>query len=945
MLINGKASNMIFDNDLKDFLSNKIIHFKQLIKNPELNSLYDDINLLDSFCISFEDNEFTQNIFLKKENIKYSLKDFDLQGLICANGKQSLKNDSTDKQNQIPIFIREYQCEFSNTGETEIFRNILIKKYTDFYYFNMFNRCYGLIQKINNMFICEFRFSVVLPALVMLKLLIFFSDLNSKNQLIIRKHNKDDSISLPICFALNISNKLNLYIEIISKIVTIENELIIDKFKLPNIISKEDIDVINELYLITTENRITHNHEITYDNCCNEIESLILHKGYLLFKASFNVRPTLNYSLYGHSISFIIEEILLKNAEIATMSKSNIQNENPGNNKVITISCNSENFHFQGQRKRSTKNFSSYRAFTWQNKITMYGGYVVNEFLETKYVSNFFDLRIITDNQNTVNFSICIKDDELKKLKNIETINGGLGLSNCRINNLGNLREVKGGIGLSSWKIESELISLGNLEKVGGNLDIQYSNILDLGKLAFVGGEVDLRYTNIISLGKLKRVNGKLNLRDTNLKDLGELEFVGGDLFLPKKLKNLIDISGIEVKGQVRYWKDLIRNVSKPEKLLGLSKSKLPIPILKNQNIYSLKNFEFDNNLQKEFYIYFKRSFLNGCYIELPKYSNYIFVLFYELVKKYRKKNRVQKLKNYFEILEKYYPITKSYTNNKLIEIYENNCNYEESWNIKCQNEFINMADLIKYSKKINSQILSPDVIVKVCGQRYLTKFGWENIEKVKKFIPESLNKFESRIGKSFFQVFAYKDLKKGSEKFDSYFKSFFINKREFKYYKSIDEEESKQNYYRAIPNVVEKAIINQLMKIIRDAENSFREEYNIPKVGEGWIQETELYNKILKEFPDYDVIHHGKPKWIGRQHLDIYIPQIKLAIEFQGEQHFEPIDFFGGEESFKNTVERDTRKQKLCKKNKCELIIVSSGYDFKEIVNKINLIISALKK
>lgn len=38
--------------------------------------------------------------------------------------------------------------------------------------------------------------------------------------------------------------------------------------------------------------------------------------------------------------------------------------------------------------------------------------------------------------------------------------------------------------------------------------------------------------------------------------------------------------------------------------------------------------------------------------------------------------------------------------------------------------------------------------------------------------------------------------------------------------------------------------------------------------------------------------------------------------IEVQGEQHFRPVEVFGGEESFRNQVERDNRKREYCKKN-----------------------------
>ena len=45
---------------------------------------------------------------------------------------------------------------------------------------------------------------------------------------------------------------------------------------------------------------------------------------------------------------------------------------------------------------------------------------------------------------------------------------------------------------------------------------------------------------------------------------------------------------------------------------------------------------------------------------------------------------------------------------------------------------------------------------------------------------------------------------------------------------------------------------------------------------------------------------------------LDIYIADLKLAIEYDGKQHFKPIDFWGGIEQYQKTQHRDQLKNKL---------------------------------
>jgi len=138
------------------------------------------------------------------------------------------------------------------------------------------------------------------------------------------------------------------------------------------------------------------------------------------------------------------------------------------------------------------------------------------------------------------------------------------------------------------------------------------------------------------------------------------------------------------------------------------------------------------------------------------------------------------------------------------------------------------------------------------------------------------------------------------------------------------------------IPAVVEGALTYEVNRILRECENSLREERDIPHIGEGWVSETELYYKIDNVFADEEVLHHGRPNWLGRQHLDIFFPEKNVAIEYQGKQHSEPVDYFGGEEAFREQQKRDKRKQRLCAENNCELFYAHEGYDFEALCAKI---------
>jgi hypothetical protein len=132
------------------------------------------------------------------------------------------------------------------------------------------------------------------------------------------------------------------------------------------------------------------------------------------------------------------------------------------------------------------------------------------------------------------------------------------------------------------------------------------------------------------------------------------------------------------------------------------------------------------------------------------------------------------------------------------------------------------------------------------------------------------------------------------------------------------------------------RELIAHSKELTREAENTFREERGVPRIGEGWISETELFYQIKRAFPHFKVIHHGRPKWLGRQHLDIYIEDADVAIEYQGEQHFSAQAYFGGEEGFKATQRRDKRKQQACKANGIALIYVTAGYLLPAVIAQI---------
>lgn len=109
-------------------------------------------------------------------------------------------------------------------------------------------------------------------------------------------------------------------------------------------------------------------------------------------------------------------------------------------------------------------------------------------------------------------------------------------------------------------------------------------------------------------------------------------------------------------------------------------------------------------------------------------------------------------------------------------------------------------------------------------------------------------------------------------------------------------------------------------------AENYVRDRLGVPRIGEGWIAEASLLRIVQALLSDHEVIHQASPDWLGRQRFDIFIPDLKLAIEYNGEQHFFPIARFGGQVGLERTRLRDQEKRDKAKA--AQVTIVEFRYD-----------------
>lgn len=92
---------------------------------------------------------------------------------------------------------------------------------------------------------------------------------------------------------------------------------------------------------------------------------------------------------------------------------------------------------------------------------------------------------------------------------------------------------------------------------------------------------------------------------------------------------------------------------------------------------------------------------------------------------------------------------------------------------------------------------------------------------------------------------------------------------------------------------------------------------------------------KYKQEYSFEDLIGTGGKRL--RFDFAIFNSNNKLVtlIEFDGEQHYKPIEYFGGETAFKTRKIHDNLKNEYCKKNKIKLIRIP--YNFKDIKSYLN--------
>lgn len=137
---------------------------------------------------------------------------------------------------------------------------------------------------------------------------------------------------------------------------------------------------------------------------------------------------------------------------------------------------------------------------------------------------------------------------------------------------------------------------------------------------------------------------------------------------------------------------------------------------------------------------------------------------------------------------------------------------------------------------------------------------------------------------------------------------------------------DSPLGFYANKPEFVAAYDLHKRLEAVRrniehTIEGALRQLFGFPKRGKTQNHETLLYLIVKALFPSEDVQRHARPEWLSPLTFDIFVPTRRLAIEYQGVQHYKPMDHLGGEDGLTAVQERDRAKARLCREQECRLV------------------------
>ena len=109
-----------------------------------------------------------------------------------------------------------------------------------------------------------------------------------------------------------------------------------------------------------------------------------------------------------------------------------------------------------------------------------------------------------------------------------------------------------------------------------------------------------------------------------------------------------------------------------------------------------------------------------------------------------------------------------------------------------------------------------------------------------------------------------------------------------------------------------------------------------MPKATEAWADETQLCIRLKKFFSDEPVVHHHRPDWLGRKHLDILLPKRGIAVEYRVPKKVPTGVLRASTTCPEESHNGDSEKRSLCEAHGIQVVEVGPGYNFDSLIGKI---------
>lgn len=150
-------------------------------------------------------------------------------------------------------------------------------------------------------------------------------------------------------------------------------------------------------------------------------------------------------------------------------------------------------------------------------------------------------------------------------------------------------------------------------------------------------------------------------------------------------------------------------------------------------------------------------------------------------------------------------------------------------------------------------------------------------------------------------------------------------------YYRQMEEIREKYESMTPLPpdeqdelDELRKELSENSKRVSDTVENEVRQTVGHYEKGNRWTSETILYQLIESRYGDeYTIERHHRPDWLDGLELDIFLVEAGLGIEYQGVQHYEAVEHWGGEEGLQERQARDERTRELCAEHDVELVEV----------------------